>query len=78
MPYDAELDKELFSEEVVFDVTKIKVSIMSYNEGPKKLQISRENKNLSSGDYRFAKLGRLTKGEAEAVVPLIQKAIEQM
>jgi len=43
-----------------------------------KLQLSRENMNNSSGEYSFAKLGRLTKQEIEAILPLIQKAIEKM
>ena len=77
MPFDPNLDKKLFSEEKEFERTKITVSVMSYNDGDKKLQISRENKN-AAGELQFAKLGRLTKEEAEAVLPLMQKAIEQM
>jgi len=42
---------------------------MSYNEGQKKLQISRENLNPESGDWRWSKLGRMTKSEAEVVLP---------
>ena len=41
-------------------------------------KLSRENLNPESGDYRFAKLGRLFKEEAEAVLPLIKKALEKM
>ena len=77
MPFDPNLDKKLFSEEHDFEKTKITVSVMSYNDGPKKMQISRENKN-ASGELQFAKLGRMTKEEAEVVLPLMQKAIEQM
>lgn len=78
MAFDKSLDKEIFGEEAVFEVTKIRVSIMSYNEGQKKLQISRENMNTDSGEWRFSKLGRLVKEEAEAIAPLIQKAIAEM
>ena len=39
MAFDKSLDKEIFGEDVVFDTTKIRVSVMSYNEGQKKLQI---------------------------------------
>jgi hypothetical protein len=78
MPYDPELDQELYSETAEFETSRLKVAVMSYNEGPKKMQISREQKNMTTGDYRFAKLGRLTKGEAEAILPLIKKAMEQM
>ncbi|PLW79380.1 hypothetical protein C0585_08205 [Candidatus Woesearchaeota archaeon] len=78
MAFDKSLDKEIFGEEVKFEVTKIRVSVMSYNEGQKKLQLSRENLNTNSGEYGFAKLGRMTKDEAEAVLPLFQKALENM
>ncbi|MBT4824078.1 hypothetical protein HN695_03130 [Candidatus Woesearchaeota archaeon] len=77
MPFDPNLDKKLFSEEKEFERTKVSVSVMSYNDGPKKLQISRENKT-AAGEMQFAKLGRMTKEEAEVVLPMMQKAIEQM
>ena len=77
MPFDPNLDKKLFSEEKEFERTKVTVSVMSYNDGPKKLQISRENKT-AAGEMQFAKLGRMTKEEAEAVLPIMQKALEQM
>lgn len=76
--FDKTLDKELFGEEAKFDATKIRVSVMSYNEGRSKLQLSRENLDLDSGDWRFSKLGRLTKEEAQAVLPLFEKAISSM
>ncbi len=78
MAFDKSLDKALFSESAEFETTKVTVSVMSYNEGTAKLQLSRENLNPESGDYRFAKLGRLFKEEAEAVIPLIKKALEKM
>ncbi|MAG78736.1 hypothetical protein CL616_05220 [archaeon] len=78
MPYDKNLDKELFAETVEFETTKVKVSVMCYNEGMKKLQLSRENLNPNSGEYSFSKLGRMTKEEVEKVLPIMQKAIEQM
>ena len=77
MAFDRNLDKEIFSETISFETTKIKVGVYSYNEGEKKLQISRENMN-QSGEWNFAKLGRMVKQEAEAVLPLIKKALEQM
>lgn len=76
--FDKTLDIELFGEEAKFETTRIRVSVMQYNEGIKKLQISRENLNIDSGDWRWSKLGRMTKEEAEAVGPLFQKAIENM
>jgi len=75
--FDPSLDKELFSKTAEFEKTNIKVAVMQYNEGIKKLQISRENFN-ADGEPRFAKLGRLTKEEAEAVLPLFQESISHM
>lgn len=74
MPYDASLDKQLWTKAWEDDAGKISVSVYSYNNGPKKLQISRETKN-AEGELRFGKLGRMTKEEAEQVHPLIQEAI---
>ena len=77
MPYDSSLDKQLFSKSWEGEGTKISVSIYSYNNGVKKLQISREN-FTAEGEPRFAKLGRLTKEEAQAIFPLIQETIAEM
>jgi len=76
--FDRELDKELFGEDAKFETCRIRVSIMQYNEGLKKLQISRENLNAEDGSYRWAKLGRMTKEEASSVVPLMEKALKHM
>lgn len=77
MPYDNSLDECLFSKAHETDTGRLTVSIYSYNNGPKKLQISRENKD-SSGEFRFAKLGRLSKEEAAAILPLMQEALNAM
>ena len=77
MAFDKSLDKELFSETASFETTKIKVGVYSYNDGEKKLQISRESAN-QNGEWSFAKLGRMLKEEVEAVLPLLQKAQEHM
>ncbi len=69
--FDPALDKEIYSEEVTVGNNKFKVSVMSYNDGEHKLQISRERIN-QSGDATFAKLGRLNFDEITAVFPLIQ------
>jgi len=76
MAFDPNLDQKLFSETKEFEKTRITVAIHQYNEGEKKLQISREN--FTREDWNFAKLGRLTKSEVETILPLIQKAIEYM
>ncbi|MBD3245564.1 MAG: hypothetical protein GF333_00955 [Candidatus Omnitrophica bacterium] len=77
MPYDPNLDECVFSKDWENEYERLSVKIYSYNKGAKKIQISRENKD-QSGEYRFAKLGRLTKEEAEHVLPLLQEAIQQM
>ena len=75
--FDKSLDIELWSESVDFERSAIKVSVMSYNEGVAKLQLSRQNKR-ADGELSFAKLGRLTKEEVEAVLPLMEKAKEHL
>jgi hypothetical protein len=77
MAFDKNLDKSLFSEEVEFETTKITVGVFSYNEGVPKLQISRENRS-ASGEYSFSKLGRMTREEVNAIMPLIEKAVRKM
>ncbi len=73
MAFDKNLDQELFSESIEFERSRITVAVFSYNNGTPKLQIGRENKS-AGGEYSFAKLGRMTKEEVEAVLPLMEKA----
>ena len=75
--FDKNLDKELFSETINFETTRIKVGVYSYNDGEKKLQISRENMNQEM-EWSFAKLGRMFKDEVEKVIPAMQKALKSM
>lgn len=77
MPYDSSLDEQLFTKSLDTDDGRITVSVYSYNNGPKKLQIVRENRD-QEGNLRFAKMGRLTKSEAEGILPFIQEALIQM
>ena len=77
MAFDKNLDKELYSDTKEFETSRIKVGVYSYNDGEKKMQISRENRN-QDGEWSFAKLGRMFKDEAEAVIPMMQKALENM
>jgi hypothetical protein len=74
MPYDSSLDKQLFAKSYETEESKITVSVYSYNNGPKKIQISRESRN-AEGEFRFGKLGRLTKEECQAVIPLLNEAL---
>jgi hypothetical protein len=71
--FDKSLDKELFSESKDFERSVITVAVFAYNDGTPKLQLSRQNKN-AEGELSFAKLGRMTKEEVEAVLPLMEKA----
>ena len=75
--FDKTLDKELFSEVLQFEISRITVGVFSYNDGEKKLQISRENMS-QNGEWSFAKLGRMFTDEAEKVIPVMQKALEHM
>jgi hypothetical protein len=77
MPYNSSLDEQLFSKFWENDTGKIVVSVHSYNNGPKKLQIIREVKSRE-GQPNFAKLGRLSKDELEGILPLIQEALQAM
>jgi predicted transcriptional regulator len=77
MPYDAKLDKQLFSKFIEDEDDKLTVSVYSYNNGAKKLQISRESKD-AEGNLRFAKMGRLTKAELQAILPFLQEALSHM
>jgi len=77
MPYDQTLDAETFKEVKEFEGSRITVGVFSYNGGAKKLQLTRENLS-QEGSWRFTKLGRLNKDEAEAIVPIMMRAIENM
>lgn len=77
MPYNPKLDECLSSKAWESDAMRITVSIYSYNKGAKKLQITRENK-ASDGEFRFARLGRLSKEEITGVLPLVEEAMKLM
>ena len=77
MPYDSSMDESLFSKSFENDSGRVTVSVFSYNKGQKKLQISRENRD-PQGELRFAKLGRMSKEEVEAILPSIQEAVKVM
>jgi len=77
MPYDKSLDVESFKEVKEFEDTRISVGVFSYNGGERKLQVSRENRG-QTGEWRFAKLGRLNQEEAKEIIPIMMKAAESM
>ncbi len=76
MPYDQSLDVESFKETKEFGDTRITVGVYSYNNGPKKIQLTRENR--AQDEWRFAKLGRLSKQEAKEIIPVMMKAVESI
>jgi nuclear transport factor 2 (NTF2) superfamily protein len=77
MPYDPKLDEPVFKEMKEFEGTRVTVGVYSYNGGEKKLQLSRENSNANE-EWRFAKLGRMSKKELGEILPLMSKALENM
>ena len=77
MPYNPKLDECVFSKQWEVETHRITVSVYCYNKGAKKLQITRENR-ASDGEFRFTRLGRLSKEEITAVLPLINEALSKM
>lgn len=77
MAFDKNLDQKLFLESKEYDATRLSVGVYSYSGRGKKMQISRENRT-PDGEWTFAKLGRLTKEEAEDVLKMMQKALKEM
>jgi hypothetical protein len=77
VPYDSSLDKQVFAKSWEKAGSKVTVGVYSYNNGPKKLQISRENMD-DEGNARFAKLGRLSQEELQNILPFIQEALTFM
>ena len=75
--FDPNLDNELFGEDVTIGNNRLKVAVMSYNDGESKLQIMRERLK-DDGTSTFAKLGRMTVEEVAAVMPMMQKALDYM
>ena len=77
MPYDNSLDEKLFAKSYDTDNGRLTVSIYSYNGGQKKIQISRETKDKQD-NLKFSKLGRVSKDEMEALMPILQEALAKM
>jgi hypothetical protein len=72
------MDKQLFTKSFESgEGARITVSVYSYNNGPLKLQMVRENRD-EEGNYKFAKLGRLAKNEIQEILPIINEALEHM
>ncbi|MFA5068629.1 MAG: hypothetical protein WC487_00725 [Candidatus Omnitrophota bacterium] len=77
MPYDSSLDQQLFTKSCETDNGRLSVSVYSYNNGPKKIQISRESRDQQD-NLKFAKLGRVSKSEMQCLLPIIQEALSKI
>jgi len=77
MPYDPSLDECVASKIWESEGGRIVVGVHSYNGGQKKLQMTRENKT-AAGEYRFTKLGRMTREELEAILPFLQELVNEL
>lgn len=75
--FDASLDVKSFNETATVGDSELGVSVHSYNEGAKKIQISRKSKD-QNGNMVFSKLGRVTKDEVRVLSELFQKAYATM
>lgn len=76
--YDASKDESLFSKESTVGANVLEVTVFSYNNGPKKLQISKKVAD-KEGELTYAKkLGRLTKDEVKALSILFAEAYKNM
>ena len=77
MAYDKKLDRYFYSKSWENNFTRLSVSVLAYNKGKKRLQVTRQNIN-TEGQIRTVKLGRITKEEIESLLPLIAEAIEYL
>ena len=77
MGFEKEKDKQLFEKVVNCGMFNIIVSVYQYNEGIPKLQLSRQK--LQEGkDPMFQKLGRMSWGEIDEILPAITEAMVVM
>ena len=74
MAYDKEMDKQIWTKRVMVNNFTFDVSIMQYGEGAQKIQITRRT---TDGD-RWMKLGRLTKEEITALLPILKEAADKL
>lgn len=77
--FDKSKDKELFKETVEVGDAKLRIGVYSYDGNDPKVQIQRMRRNEQSEyGWSFAKLGRLTKDELVEILPILEKALEEM
>ena len=75
--YDRKLDQYFYFKSWENYWTRLTISIISYNKGREKLQITRRNINTAS-ELKLVNLAGLTKEEIENSLPLIQEALKLM
>ena len=79
MAYNADLDKVLWSKSIEDGNDKaLVISVFSYNGGETKLQIGPRTFTKKNGDPGFAKAGRLSAEEANALMALMPEILEAM
>lgn len=76
MAYEKEKDKQIWEEVKELGDTKIAVGIYHYEGLDPRVQISRQNK--FGEEWKWVKLGRLTKDELDVILPLLQEAKEKL
>lgn len=76
MAYEKDKDKMVWEEWKEFEETKVGVGVYKYADLPLKVQLSRQNKDKEG--WVWSKLGRLSREELEAIMPLLGKALEEI
>jgi len=78
MAFDESKDNKIWEGECDGDRdTKLTVIVASYNEGPPKVGINRTHEDEEEGT-QFRKLGRLSAGEFERLMPFLQEALVEV
>jgi len=80
MAYDKEKDVELASWQMDDDDSNdnVKASIHQYGGGTKKLQIGPRMFLRKDGEFRYGKLGRITKEEIEWLLSILPDVLSKM
>jgi len=76
--YDARLEAEFYCDEKEYDTTKLRVRILNYNEGLKKIQIDRMNRSTKEKPFTFTKIGRLKAYEAKEISRMLAIAADKL
>ena len=71
--FNHELDEKIWSKQVA--VSNVVVSVHRYAGGVPKVQITRSNFKREAWVMPSRKLGRMTRAELEALIPVLQEAL---